>query len=57
MPVLELLGVGAVLEVLLEGVLADMGSWSDGRDGSLVDDCVAVRLSHVCGILVFVRLL
>jgi len=57
MPVLELLRIRAVLEVLLEGVLADMGSWSDGRDGSLVDDCVAVGFSHDCGSVVFVRLL
>jgi hypothetical protein len=39
MPILQLLRIGAVLEVLLERVLTDMaGSAVYGTDGSLVDD-------------------
>ena len=39
MAVLELLGVGARLEMLLEGVLADMVG-SDGGDGRGIDERV-----------------
>ena len=41
MAVFQLLGIGAVLKMLLERVLAYMAGWSDGRDGCLVDDGVA----------------
>lgn len=41
MSFLKFLGIGAMLEVLLKGVLAHMTSWADGRDRSLVDDGLA----------------
>jgi hypothetical protein len=48
MAVLELLGIGARQEVLLEGVLADMVG-SDGGDGGGVDDRIFGSLGgHVC---------
>lgn len=46
--VLELLGIGPRLEVLLEGVLADMVG-SDGGDGGGVDERIFGSLGgHVC---------
>lgn len=39
MAFLKLLWVGTVLQMLLEGVLADMASGTNWGDGSLVDDC------------------
>jgi hypothetical protein len=42
--ILELLRVGASLEVLLEGILADMVG-SDGGDGRRVDERVFGALS------------
>jgi hypothetical protein len=37
MSLFEFLWIRTVLEVFLEGVLAHMAGWADGRDGSLVD--------------------
>jgi hypothetical protein len=48
MAVDQFLGVGAVLEVFLEGVLADVGCGADGGDGRFVDDLGAVFGGHVC---------
>ena len=50
MAVFEFLGIRAVLEVFLEGVLAHM-AWSDGRDGGLVNNGLAwFLLCHGSGI-------
>jgi hypothetical protein len=48
--ILEFLGIGARLEVFLEGVLADMVG-SDGRDGGCIDKWLFRSLgSHICNI-------
>jgi hypothetical protein len=49
MSLFELLRIGAVLEVLLKGVLSDMVGGTDGRDGSLVDYGLAgFMFGHGC---------
>lgn len=48
--VFQLLRVGTLLEVLFKTVLTDVGGWSNGRDGTLVDDGAAVLVfgCHDC---------
>jgi len=50
MSILQLLRVGTVLEVFLEGVLAYVGGGADGGDGGFVDDGAAVLVfgCHDC---------
>jgi hypothetical protein len=42
-----------VLEVFLEGVLADVGCGADGGDGRFVDDFGSVFCGHVCDCMVW----
>jgi hypothetical protein len=53
MAVSQFLGVGTVLEVFLQGVLADVGCGPDGGDGRFVDDFGAVFCGHICDCMVW----
>jgi hypothetical protein len=53
MSISQFLGVGTVLEVFLEGVLADVGCGADGGDGRFVDDFGAVFCGHGCDCMVW----
>ena len=52
MSISQFLGVGTVLEMFLEGVLADVGCGADGGDGRFVDDFGAVFCGHGCDCMV-----
>jgi hypothetical protein len=57
MAVSQFLGVGTVLEVFLQGVLADVGCGADGGDGRFVDYLGAVFCGHGCDCVVWCGIL